>query len=162
MPVLDGYKTAQKLREIEGSERHTFVMALTAHAMPGEREKCLAAGMDDYLSKPVDLDALAAALKKYEARNVQCENKYGVKSINSENKSQLATNYTEVVEKAQVVAVRHQGRAHFKLGNIETATDCSTRADWSNWHEFILNCPSDFCKLLWQARKLMWLLPKEP
>ncbi|MBD0395353.1 MAG: response regulator, partial [Microcoleus sp. C1-bin4] len=106
MPVLDGYKTAQKLREIEGSDRHTFVMALTAHAMPGEREKCLAAGMDDYLSKPVDLDALAAALKKYEARNVQCENKYVVKSINSENKSQLATNYTEVVEKAQVVAVQ--------------------------------------------------------
>jgi two-component system sensor histidine kinase/response regulator len=105
MPVLDGYKTAQKLREIEGSDRHTFVMALTAHAMPGEREKCLAAGMDDYLSKPVDLDALAAALKKYEARNVQCENKYGVKSINSEKKSQLATNYTEVVEKVQVVAV---------------------------------------------------------
>lgn len=105
MPVLDGYKTAQKLREIEGSDRHTFVMALTAHAMPGEREKCLAAGMDDYLSKPVDLDALAAALKKYEALNVQGENKYEVKSINSENKSQLATNYTEVVEKAQVVAL---------------------------------------------------------
>ncbi|MEG4446206.1 response regulator [Microcoleus sp. AT9_B5] len=104
MPVLDGYKTAQKLREIEGSDRHTFVMALTAHAMPGEREKCLAAGMDDYLSKPVDLDALAAALKKCEALNIQGENKYGVKSINSENKSQLATNYTEVVEKAQVVA----------------------------------------------------------
>ncbi|UNU26470.1 response regulator [Microcoleus vaginatus] len=104
MPVLDGYKTAQKLRQIEGSDRHTFVMALTAHAMPGEREKCLAAGMDDYLSKPVDLDALAAALKKYEARNVEGENKYGVKSINPENKSQLATNYTEVVEKAQVVA----------------------------------------------------------
>jgi len=105
MPVLDGYKTAQKLRQIEGSDRHTFVMALTAHAMPGEREKCLAAGMDDYLSKPVDLDALAAALKKYEARNVQFENKYGVKSINSENQSQLVTNYTEVLEKVQVVAV---------------------------------------------------------
>lgn len=105
MPVLDGYKTAQKLREIEGSDRHTFVMALTAHAMPGEREKCLEAGMDDYLSKPVDLDALAAALKKYEARKAQFENKYGVKSINLEKKSQLATNYTEVVEKAQVVAV---------------------------------------------------------
>ncbi|MEG4028948.1 MULTISPECIES: response regulator [unclassified Microcoleus] len=105
MPILDGYKTAQKLRQIEGRDRHTFVMALTAHAMPGEREKCLAAGMDDYLSKPVDLDALAAALKKYEALNVQGDNKYGVKSINSANKSQLATNYTEVMETAQVVAL---------------------------------------------------------
>ncbi|MEG4940423.1 response regulator [Microcoleus sp. F4-D5] len=105
MPILDGYETAQKLREIEGGDRHTFVIALTAHAMPGEREKCLAAGMDDYLSKPVDLDALAAALKKYETQNVQFENKYGVKSIKWENNSHLATNYKEVWEKAQVVGV---------------------------------------------------------
>lgn len=105
MPVLDGYETAKKLREREKGDRHTFVIALTAHAMPGEREKCLAAGMDDYLSKPVDLDALAAVLKKYEPQNVQFENKYGVKSINLEEDSQLVTNNTEILEKAQVVAV---------------------------------------------------------
>ncbi|MEG3857619.1 response regulator [Microcoleus sp. herbarium12] len=107
MPVLDGYETAQKLRKIETGDRHTFVIALTAHAMPGEREKCLAAGMDDYLSKPVDLDALAAALKKYEAKIFYLKNKYGVKSINLENNdrnSQLATNHTEALEKAPVVA----------------------------------------------------------
>ncbi len=105
MPVLDGYETAKKLREREKGDRHTFVIALTAHAMPGEREKCLAAGMDDYLSKPVDLDALAAVLKKYEPQNVQFENKYGVKTINVEEDSQLVTNNTESLEKAQVVAV---------------------------------------------------------
>ncbi|MEG4342930.1 response regulator [Microcoleus sp. A003_D6] len=105
MPVLDGYETTQKLREREKGDRHTFVIALTAHAMPGEREKCLAAGMDDYLSKPVDLDALAAVLKKYEPQNVQFENKHGVKSINLEDSAQLVTNYTEDWEKVEFVAV---------------------------------------------------------
>ena len=107
MPVLDGYETAQKLRKIEKGDRHTVVIALTAHAMPGEREKCLAAGMDDYLSKPVDLDALAAALKKYESKNFQFKNNYGVKNINVTNddrNSQSAKNHTEAVEKAEVVA----------------------------------------------------------
>ncbi|MEG3842993.1 response regulator [Microcoleus sp. herbarium14] len=106
MPVLDGYETAQKLRKREKGEkgdRHIFVIALTAHAMPGEREKCLAAGMDDYLSKPVDLDALAAVLKKYETQNVEFENKYGVKSINLEDDTQLVTDSTEVSDKVEAV-----------------------------------------------------------
>jgi PAS domain S-box-containing protein len=104
MPVLDGYETARKLREIEGSDRHTFVIALTAHAMPGEREKCLAAGMDDYLSKPVNLDTLAGTLKKYESGNVQSENKYEVKTINLEKNCKLAINSTEILEKTAVSA----------------------------------------------------------
>ena len=105
MPILDGYETAQKLREREKGDRHIFVIALTAHAMPGEREKCLAAGMDDYLSKPVDLDALAMVLKKYESQNVELKNKYGVKSINLADDGKLVTKHTEVLEKSEAVAV---------------------------------------------------------
>lgn len=64
MPVLDGYTATQELRRIEGNS-HTVVIALTANAMPADRNQCLAAGMDDYISKPVSLDALAAILERW-------------------------------------------------------------------------------------------------
>ena len=64
MPVLDGYRTTQRLREREGEHRHTPIVAMTANAMEGDREQCLAAGMDDYISKPVDLQILAAILDR--------------------------------------------------------------------------------------------------
>lgn len=54
MPELDGYQTTQKLRQLEeGTPKHTPIVAMTANAMMGDRERCLKAGMDDYLSKPL-------------------------------------------------------------------------------------------------------------
>ncbi len=77
MPEMDGYAIAAEIRRRENDQRHTIIVAMTAHALEGARLRCLDAGMDEYVAKPVTMPALAAVLERCallakEAAEVRC------------------------------------------------------------------------------------------
>ena len=61
MPEMDGFETAKVIRERWKNGMH-HIIAVTAHALDGDRKRCIDAGMDDYLSKPVKMEELASAI----------------------------------------------------------------------------------------------------
>jgi PAS domain S-box-containing protein len=65
MPKVDGYEATRTIRQREIGGKHTPVVAITAGAMPGDRQRCLDAGMDDYLSKPISFAAIRRILEKW-------------------------------------------------------------------------------------------------
>ena len=69
MPEMDGFQATQKIREAEGvkgdGSAHIPIIAMTANTMEGDREKCLEAGMDDFVPKPVNIEFLGSVLAKW-------------------------------------------------------------------------------------------------
>jgi CheY-like chemotaxis protein len=65
MPILDGYEATEEIRRLEGKNKHTIIIALTASAMTEDLDKCIASGMDDFLSKPLRKEALLEKLNHW-------------------------------------------------------------------------------------------------
>jgi signal transduction histidine kinase/CheY-like chemotaxis protein len=77
MPVLDGFEAARRIRDLERTGGHIPIIAVTANAMQGDRERCLEAGMDDYVPKPVTMAALDQALRKWLPERVSYRSRSG-------------------------------------------------------------------------------------
>ena len=66
MPEMDGFEATAAIRDVEkATGQHIPIIALTAHAMKGDRERCLAAGMDAYMSKPIQFDELLEVTESF-------------------------------------------------------------------------------------------------
>jgi CheY-like chemotaxis protein len=67
MPVLDGFNTTEKIRNGDAGKQHRdiTIVAVTANAMEGDKEKCIAAGMNDYLTKPIDKTSLCEKIENW-------------------------------------------------------------------------------------------------
>jgi CheY-like chemotaxis protein len=65
MPEMDGFEATRQIRRRElGGRRHLPIIAMTANAMDGDRERCMASGMDDYISKPINSQSLAETISR--------------------------------------------------------------------------------------------------
>ena len=69
MPEMDGYEATAAIRQLEGAAGRIPIIAMTAAAMEGDRERCMAAGMDDFITKPVRLEAVSAVLERWVANS---------------------------------------------------------------------------------------------
>jgi len=106
MPVMDGFEATRRIRDFEGWRQRTPIIALTANAMAGQMERCLAAGMDGFLTKPLEVDPMREIISRYceeeSETSMSTEDTIGSKPIISEAKAEQLLNTPVVAAISQV------------------------------------------------------------
>lgn len=141
MPEIDGYQATQIIREKEqGTAMHLPIIALTANAMVGDREKCLKAGMDDYLSKPIKPDQLMRLITKLTNRRDDqiALDRVSEKLTNTENEnSGVAFDLTrlelftegDLDEEKELLDIFFQ-QANLSIATLQEAQQCDDEHTW--------------------------------
>jgi CheY-like chemotaxis protein/HPt (histidine-containing phosphotransfer) domain-containing protein len=109
MPVLDGYQATAAIRQFEkekGVGKNIPIIALTANALEGDREKCLTAGMDDYLSKPFLKSQILAVLTSWFPAGVNGDNVTGSESLAEIKSASEQENNSESIDRSMLLAIQ--------------------------------------------------------
>ncbi len=118
MPELDGLETTVRLRRELADYRQPRIIAMTANAMQGDREKCLAAGMDDYVSKPIRIEALVTALSKSRPLNDRGETQDKLDLAKSDPGSDTSSQNTQPLSKLHQSQAQAAELDHSALNNL--------------------------------------------
>lgn len=92
MPIMDGYEATKAIRSKEGISKHTAIIAMTAHAMEGDRERCIQAGMDDYISKPINWQEMFKLIKKWGKVRIEASLSLDVKAMGKKESAEAKRN----------------------------------------------------------------------
>ena len=98
MPIMDGFEATRAIREWEAGKSHVPIVAMTAMAMAGDRERCLEAGMDEYISKPVNSSAVRSVLSKFLKPVYQAADTNPLESTHEDQDVKLVLNHNNLLD----------------------------------------------------------------